>query len=567
MPTEFKNVNEITQCLIDIVQANSDLQDVWIRGKISNVKHIRNGPLNFTLEDDSKKIECVIFDNVTTLRKNLPAVGNSVSIKGNIFVRGTISQYKFVVTDINLLGTTLLAQPISVSTLTEILKTTLRTHMGSVQGIISKVFRTRANYTILKLKDINADGQTDEIIECVLPPGINPPFSFQRGERVQVIGKFGTFSRTSVYRIEIDNADNIRQVTEKLKKRKPTLNKCKECHQHFSKLQDQLCHICYAASQTSEGIVVGAVARYFDTPKFASFSTKREYEIRFGANGNIVGRADVALLNSEGNPVAIAECKKIGYDGNDGIVQLESYINPTVAKLGLFADNTDPYEWTFLKRNDERIRYDTINRSQFERELGLEQTPEIPPDKTRLELIHGNIIEAEVDAIVTTASAQLARVAGVDGEIREAAGRKIDKECEEIIGHKGFRPQGRVEITTGGNLTAKHIIHVVGPIFADGKLHEAETLACCYKNSLRLAVENGIRSIAIPAISTGNFGYPIEKATPIALKAVKEFVEHAHQNDEMVPERIQFILCDEEAYNCYVREFANLGFGLSCLIG
>ncbi len=567
MPTNAKNVSEITQRLIDIVQANSDLQDVWIRGKISNVKHLRNGLLNFILEDENKKIECVVFENVTTLRENLPAVGNSVSIKGNIFIRGTISQYKFVVTDINLLGTTLLVQPVSVSTLTATLKTTLRTHVGSVQGIISKVFRTRANYTILKLKDINADGQPDDIIECVIPPGINPPIPLQRGERVQVIGKFGTFSRTSAYRIEIQNADDIKQVTEKPKKRKPAVNKCKECHQHFSKLQEQLCHICYNASQTSEGIVVGAVMRYFDTPKFASFSTKREYEIRFGAGGNIIGRADVVLLNSEKNPVAIAECKRIGYDGNDGIVQLEGYINPTVAKLGLFADNTDPYEWTFLKRNDERIRYDPINRSQFERELGVEPTPGIPPNKTCLEIIYGNIIDAEVDAIVTTASSTLTRVPGVDDEIWDRGGKEIEQAGQEIIEQRnGFLPQGDAVITTGGNLK-KHIIHAIGPIFAGGGQDEANVLALCYKNSLHLAVENGIRSIAFPAISTGNFGYPIEQATPVALKAVKEFVEHAHQNDEMIPERIQFVLCDEEAYNCYVKEFANLGFGLSCLIG
>ena len=560
------SVSEITQRLIDIVQANADLQDVWIRGKISNVRHIRNGPLNFTLADESKTIECVVFDNVTILRENLPAVGNSVSIKGRIFVSGTISQYKFVVTDINLLGTTLLAQPISVSALTATLKTTLRTHTGSVQGIISKVFRTRANYTILKLKDTNADGQPDDIIECVLPPGINPPFPFQRGERVQVIGEFGTFSRTSAYRIEIQNADDIRQVTEKPKERKPVLNKCKECHQHFSILQAQLCHICYAASQTSEGIVVGAVARYFDTPKFASFSTKREYEIRFGANGNIVGRADVVLLNSEGNPVAIAECKKIGYDGNDGIVQLESYINPTVAKLGLFADNTDPYEWTFLKRNDERTRYDEISRSQFEKELGVDPVSEIPPGKTRLELIHGNIVNTEVDAIVTTASSTLTRVPGVDGEIWDTGGKEIEQACQEIIEQRnGFLSQGDAVITIGGNLPTRHIIHAVGPTYREE--NATEMLTRCYENSLKVAVENGIQSIAFPAISTGNFGFPIEKATPIALKAVKEFVEQAHQNNKMVPERIQFVLFNEEAYNCYVKEFANLGFGLSCLIG
>ena len=80
-------------------------------------------------------------------------------------------------------------------------------------------------------------------------------------------------------------------------------------------------------------------------------------------------------------------------------------------------------------------------------------------------------------------------------------------------------------------------------------------------------MENGIQSIAFPAISTDNFGFPVEKATPIALNAVKEFVEQAHQNNEMVPERIQFVLFDQEAYACYVKELVNLGVGLSCQIG
>lgn len=562
----MSSVSEITQHLRDIIEANADLQDVWIRGKILKVKPIRNGPLNFTLADENKKIECVIFDNVVSFRENLPAVGNSVSAKGYIFISGTISQYKFVVTDINLLGTTLLTQPVSVSALTDTLKTTLRIYKGSVQGIISKIFRTHANYTILKLKDETYEGQPDDIIECVFPPGINPPFPLQIGERVQVIGKFGTFSRTGAYRIEIDNANNITQVTEKLKKRKPALNQCKECHQHFSKLQDQLCHICYYANLTYEGIVVGAVLRYFKSPRFPNFATEREYEIRFGAN--IRGRADIALFkNGQKRPEAIAECKRIGDNNrNDGIEQLESYLNGSGAKLGLFADNTDPYEWTFLKRNDAKNRYDEISRSQFERELGVEPISEIPPDKTRFELIHGNIIETDVDAIVTTASAQLARVAGVDSKIREAAGKEIDNECQEIIEREGFRPQGNAVITTGGDLPVSKVIHAIGPIFAGGKNNEGEVLAECYKNSLRLAVENGIRSIAFPAISTGNFGFPIEKATPIALNTVKEFVEQAHQNDEMVPELIQFVLLDEEAYNCYVKELSNLGFGLSCLI-
>ena len=347
----------------------------------------------------------------------------------------------------------------------------------------------------------------------------------------------------------------------------PPTNECRNCRQRFSNLQDQLCHICYDAHLTSEGIVVGAVMRYFHSPRFAKFSTKREYEINWGANKK--GRAALHCSIMKKIQLPLQSVKKIGYDGSGGIVQLEGYINPTVAKLGLFADNTDPYTWTFLKRNDERNRYDKITRSQFERELGVEPVPEIPPTKTQLEIVHGNIIESEVDAIVNAAGPNLTRGTGVDGAIRDAGGEEIESECQEIFEREGVCPPGKAVITTrsNGNLLASYVIHAVGPIWQGGNRSEPESLADCYRNSLQLAVENGIRSIAFAAISTGNFGFPIEKATPIALNTVREFVEQAHQNNEMVPERIQFVLFDEEAYACYVNAFSNLGFGLSCFIG
>ncbi len=373
-------------------------------------------------------------------------------------------------------------------------------------------------------------------------------------------GPFEIFIPKSSYQINIGNVSNITQVEEL-----PT-NECRNCRQHFSNLQDQLCHICYYARLTYEGIVVGAVQRYFDAPKFASFSTKREHEIRFGRY--IRGRADIALLNSRGRPEAIAECKRIGNDNrSDGIEQLVAYLNGSGAKLGLFADDTDPYEWTFLKGNDALNEYDEISRFQFERELGVEPVPEISPTQTQLELIRGNIVEVEVDAIVNAADANLTRGTGVDGAIRDAGGEEIERECQEIFDREGVCPPGKAVITTGGDLPAKYVIHTVGPIWQGGNRSEPESLTDCYTNSLQLAVDKGIRSIAFTAISTGNFGYPIEKATPIALNAVKEFVEQAHQNNQMVPERIQFVLFDEEAYTCYVNAFSRLGLGLFSVIG
>ena len=558
----MSNVSEITRRVKKIIKDNPDLRDVWTRGKISNVKPTRSGPLNFTLTDRDQKIECIIFSDKAPLQENL-AVGNNVSVEGQFYVYDTRSEYRFKVIDIHPTEGSSPSPSFSINDLTNTLRSTIQSHsVVEVQGEIAEFFVSEARFTILKLKDVALDEQVNEVIECVLPPEIDPPFPLQQGDSITVKGKFDIFRRASTYRIVIDSRNGLRK---RSVPKQQTPNKCQECCQRFNNLQKQLCAICYDAHLTSEGIVVGAVMRYFHSPRFANFSTKREYRIKWGTHKE--GRADIALLNSEGNPVAIAECKRIGYDGNDGIVQLEGYINPTLAKLGLFADNTDPYEWTFLKRNDERNRYDKITRSQFERELGVEPVPEIPPTKTQFELVQGDIVEAEVDAIVNAAKAELTRGSGVDRAIREFGGEEIDRECKRIVEDEGPCPPGKAVITTGGKLPAEYVIHTVGPIWQGGNSSEPEQLANCYKSSLQLAVKDGIQSIAFPAISTGNYRYPIEKATPIALNAVREFVEQAHQNNEMVPERIQFVLFDEEAYACYVKELSNLGFGLSCQIG
>ena len=564
MPT---NVSDVTQQLRAIIQApNSDLQDIWTYGRISEVRPTQSGILNFTLEGDGRKIECVVFRDRAALQEILPPVGSNVSVKGQIYVYETASRYRFMVTDIHPIGGTRPTPSVSINDLTDALRSILnRMPPVKVQGKIAKVFGTRQDYTILKLKDITADEEVNEVIECAFPRGIDPPFPLQQGDRITVEGKFGIFFQVSAYRIEIEDANNITQVAEQPTQSPSTLNECRRCHQRFNNLRDQLCHICYDANLTSEGIVVGSVMRYFDSPRFANFSTKREHCIRL--IGTIRGRADVILRrNNEENLSVIAECKRIEYHGNDGLDQLKAYLIASQTQLGLFADNTDPYEWVFLKKNDETEDFDEISRFQFERELGVEPVPEIPPTQTRLELIRGNIVEVEVDAIVNAADARLIRGTGVDGAIRGAVGEEIEQEWQRIFDREGVCPPGNAVITTGGSL-ARYVIHAVGPIYDDGEQHEAETLARCYKNSLQLAVENGVRSIAFPAISTGNFRYPIEQATPVALNAVKEFVEVAQQNNQMVPERIQFVLFDEEAYNCYVKEFSNLGFGLSCLIG
>ena len=168
--------------------------------------------------------------------------------------------------------------------------------------------------------------------------------------------------------------------------------------------------------------------------------------------------------------------------------------------------------------------------------------------QTDLEMIQGDITKAQVDAIVNAANSELIGGGGVDGAIRRAGGDAIEGACAEIRRREGGCPTGEAVITPGGNLHAKYVIHTVGPVWEGGNSGEAELLASCYKESLRLAVENNIQSIAFPSISTGIYGYPTEEAAVVALTAVKELVLQS----DTVPATIQFILFDEATHACYV---------------
>ncbi|MYB95127.1 O-acetyl-ADP-ribose deacetylase [Candidatus Poribacteria bacterium] len=167
--------------------------------------------------------------------------------------------------------------------------------------------------------------------------------------------------------------------------------------------------------------------------------------------------------------------------------------------------------------------------------------------QTDLELIQGDITKAEVDAIVNAANSELIGGGGVDGAIRRAGGTAIENACAEIRRREGGCPTGKAVITPAGDLYAKYVIHTVGPVWEGGNSAEAELLASCYQESLRLAVENHVQSVAFPSISTGVYGYPTEKAAVVALTTVKEFVE---QNNA-APTTIQFILFDEATRTCY----------------
>jgi O-acetyl-ADP-ribose deacetylase (regulator of RNase III) len=139
---------------------------------------------------------------------------------------------------------------------------------------------------------------------------------------------------------------------------------------------------------------------------------------------------------------------------------------------------------------------------------------------------HGpaDITKETTDAIVNAANSSLLGGGGVDGAIHHAGGPSILQECKRIVARMkiGTLPAGKAVITTGGRLAAKYVIHTVGPVYRGGKQREAETLASCYRASVQIADDHGIRSLAFPSISTGAFGYPVHEAAEIAVRTIVE---------------------------------------------
>lgn len=168
---------------------------------------------------------------------------------------------------------------------------------------------------------------------------------------------------------------------------------------------------------------------------------------------------------------------------------------------------------------------------------------------TRIEVVQGDIITQEVDAIVNAANNTLLGGGGVDGAIHKAGGPAILEACSKL----GGCDNGEAKITTAGNLSAKFVIHTVGPVYHDGSYGEAEYLRSCYWRSLEVALENKVESMAFPAISCGAYGYPIPEAAEIALNAVKQFCE----SQEGIG-LIRFVLYGEETYNAFRNALAQL---------
>jgi len=162
----------------------------------------------------------------------------------------------------------------------------------------------------------------------------------------------------------------------------------------------------------------------------------------------------------------------------------------------------------------------------------------------RIEVLRGDITKLDVDAIVNAANTTLLGGGGVDGAIHRAAGSELLAECRTL---GGCRP-GEAKITRGYRLPSRFVIHTVGPVWRGGKHGEPETLANCYRNSLQLAVENEIKTLAFPAISCGAYGYPIKEAAQIAFNATREFLAVSDN-----PQKVIFVVWGEDVYDAYLQ--------------
>ena len=160
----------------------------------------------------------------------------------------------------------------------------------------------------------------------------------------------------------------------------------------------------------------------------------------------------------------------------------------------------------------------------------------------RIRIVQGDITRLDVDAIVNAANNALLGGGGVDGAIHRAAGPELLAECRGLGGCE----TGEAKITRGYNLPARWVIHTVGPVWKDGNNKEDELLARCYRHSLALAVANGIKTIAFPAISAGVYGFPLERATGIALRETLDFLA-----TDTSLETVTFVCFSEDAYQCY----------------
>lgn len=163
-----------------------------------------------------------------------------------------------------------------------------------------------------------------------------------------------------------------------------------------------------------------------------------------------------------------------------------------------------------------------------------------------INLIHGDITQVKVDAIVNAANSSLLGGSGVDGAIHRIGGKVIVEECVKIRNKQGGCKVGEAVITSAGNLPAKFVIHTVGPVWIGGGNNEEQLLSSCYKNSLILALENDINTISFPNISTGIYKFPKRRAAEIAIQTIIEFIKQTNNTLSIL-----FVCFDKENFDIY----------------
>lgn len=184
----------------------------------------------------------------------------------------------------------------------------------------------------------------------------------------------------------------------------------------------------------------------------------------------------------------------------------------------------------------------------------MSEGDEVAINKARLVLIQGDITKQATDAIVNAANSSLMGGGGVDGAIHRAGGPAILNECRQIVSRIGRLDTGKAVITTGGNLKANHVVHTVGPVWHGGNRGEPELLASAYRESLKLATDYKLKSIAFPSISTGVYGYPVTEAARVALETVIAFLRDRSTSLQ----EVLFVLYDSKTYQAYSTKLAEL---------
>ncbi len=175
------------------------------------------------------------------------------------------------------------------------------------------------------------------------------------------------------------------------------------------------------------------------------------------------------------------------------------------------------------------------------------QAVEATINQVKLRIIQGDITQQDTDAIVNAANSGLMGGGGVDGAIHRAGGTAILEECKRIVARQGRLPAGKAVITSGGRLKARYVIHTVGPVWHGGNKGEAELLKSAYRESLKLATEHNLSSISFPSISTGAYGYPVDEASSVALRAVSKLL----RGQSTSLQEVAFVLFDVMTFKTY----------------